>query len=223
MAFYSKSILKCVKSCLLCIELFAILSFTLSTSVRFRNKTEFPKQPTETRLDETGRDWRPFPNGRDRDGTTSLWSRRSGKFGKNSGKIRDGTGLLGTTREKSWMVLKWTEIQEFSRNSVLNNPNFPEFSNSGIPVSFSGLRRDGSWPVPNGGTETGPGRGCSRMLGTGKSPNFPGKNSVPKKRDRERRPLGCGETGARTHIILNLSKGWLWFCSFRYHCSQLCV
>ena len=54
-----------------------------------------------TKRDETGRDWRPFPNGRDRDGTTSLWSRSSGKFGKNSGKIRDGTGLLGTTREKS--------------------------------------------------------------------------------------------------------------------------
>ena len=52
-----------------------------------------------TERDETGRDWRPFPNCQDRDGTRNVWSCCSGKFGKNSG--RDGTGLLGTTREKS--------------------------------------------------------------------------------------------------------------------------
>ena len=50
--------------------------------------------------------------------------------------------------------------------------NFPKISNAGIPVSFTGLRRDGNWPVPIGGTETRSGRGSSRMLGTG---NFPGK------------------------------------------------
>ena len=37
--------------------------------------------------------------------------------------------------------------------------------------------------------KSGPGRGCSRILRTGNFPHFPGKNLVPKKRDRERRPL----------------------------------
>ena len=54
-----------------------------------------------TRQDETGRQ---FLNWRDRDKTTSLWSRCSGKFGKNLGKIQDGTGLLGTT----WESLEWS-------------------------------------------------------------------------------------------------------------------
>ena len=89
---------------------------------------------------------------------------------------RDWTGLEN-------IVTYFSTQQEISRPV----PNFGNFSR--IPVSFLGLRRDGSWPVPNGGTETGPGRGCSWMLGTGKFPNFPGKNLVPKKRDRERRPL----------------------------------
>ena len=60
-------------------------------------------------------------------------------------------------------------------------PNFPKISNSGIPVSFLGLRRDENWPVPSGGTETGPGRGCSRMLGTGNFLDFSLKNPVPGK------------------------------------------
>ena len=42
-----------------------------------------------TKRDETGRDWRPFPNCRDQDGTTNVWSCCSGQYGKNSG--RDGT------------------------------------------------------------------------------------------------------------------------------------
>ena len=71
-----------------------------------------------TRQDETGRQ---FPNWRDRDKTTSLWSRCSEKFGKKSGKIRDGMGLLSTTREKSWMVLKWC-------SRMLGTGNFPDFS-----------------------------------------------------------------------------------------------
>ena len=127
-----------------------------------------------TNRDKTGQDWRPFPNCRDWDGTTCLWSRCLGKFGKNSGPD-------GTTREKSWMVfcLVLVCITYFSTQQEIS-PNFPEISNSEIPVSFSGLRQDRSWPVPNGGTETGPGRGCSRMLGTGKFPNFPGKIWYPK-------------------------------------------
>ena len=36
------------------------------------------------------------------------------------------------------------------------------------------------------------------MLGTGKFPNFLGKNSVPKKRDRERRPLQALNLSATT-------------------------
>ena len=53
----------------------------------------FPK--LVTKRDKTGRDWRPFPNGQDRVGTTSLWSCCSGKFGKNSGRdlVPLGTSL----------------------------------------------------------------------------------------------------------------------------------
>ena len=63
------------------------------------------------RLDGTGGH---FPNCRDRDETTYAWYCCSGKFGKNSGKIMDGAGLLSTTWEKSRMFLKWTKIQNFS-------------------------------------------------------------------------------------------------------------
>ena len=62
--------------------------------------------------------------------------------------------------------------------------NFPEISNSGTPVSFSGLRCDGKWPVPKGRTETGPGSGCTRMLGMGKI-WFPGNGIW------QPRPLTC--------------------------------
>ena len=72
-----------------------------------------------------------------------------------------------------------TEFREKSRI-------FMCYLNSGIPISFSGLRRDGKKPDPNAGTESGPRRGCSRMLGTG---NF-WKNPVPGKWHSERRPLG---------------------------------
>ena len=37
----------------------------------------------------------------------------------------------------------------------------------------------GKQPVPNAGTEPGPGIGCSQMLGTGNFPNFFGTYSVP--------------------------------------------
>ena len=42
-------------------------------------------------------------------------------------------------------------------------------TNSGIPVSFSGLRRDRKWPVPDGGTETGrsPEKSGSREMAFG--------------------------------------------------------
>ena len=55
------------------------------------------------------------------------------KFGKNSG--RDGT-----TREKSWMVLKWTAIQEFFWNSVLNSY-----------ITYFSTQQEISHPVPNFG------------------------------------------------------------------------
>ena len=47
-------------------------------------------------------------------------------------------------------------------------PNSPKISNSGIPVSFLELRRDGKWPVPNGGTETRPGKRMFQNMRYGK-------------------------------------------------------
>ena len=43
---------------------------------------------------------------------------------------------------------------------------------------FPNLKQAGKKPVLNAGTELGPGRGCSRMLGTGNFPDFFGKNLV---------------------------------------------
>ena len=43
------------------------------------------------------------------------------------------------------------------------------------------LKQDGKKPVPNAGTELGPGRGCSQKLGMGNVPDFFGKNLVPGK------------------------------------------
>ena len=61
-----------------------------------------------TKRDETGRDWRPFPNGRDRYGTTSLWSRCLGKFGKNSGKFGTGRDYWVPLRKSlEWYWNKW--------------------------------------------------------------------------------------------------------------------
>ena len=51
----------------------------------------------------------------------------------------------------------------------------------GIPECFPTLNETGKQPVPNAGTKSGPGRGCSRMLGTGNFPNFFGKYPVPGK------------------------------------------
>ena len=59
-----------------------------------------------TKRDKTRRDWRPFPNCRDRDGTTNVWSCCSGQYGKNSGKMGREVG-------QSW---------------VLGTGNFPLFS-----------------------------------------------------------------------------------------------
>ena len=53
-----------------------------------------------------------------------------------------------------------------------------KISNSGIPVSFLGLRRDGNWPVLNDGTELGPGRGCSQTFKPILFPFFYGKYTV---------------------------------------------
>ena len=55
----------------------------------------------ETRRDGTGGH---FLNSQDQDGTTYVWSCCSGQFGENSGKIRDGTGLLRTT----WEISEWS-------------------------------------------------------------------------------------------------------------------
>ena len=46
---------------------------------------------------------------------------------------------------------------------------------------FPDLKQARKKPVPNAGTESGPGRGCSQMLGTGNFPDFFGKNMVPRK------------------------------------------
>ena len=43
------------------------------------------------------------------------------------------------------------------------------------------LKQDGKKPVPNVGTESGPGRGCSQMLRTLLFPDINGKNPVPGK------------------------------------------
>ena len=43
------------------------------------------------------------------------------------------------------------------------------------------INETGKQPVPNAGAEPGPGRGCSRMLGTGNFPNFFGKYPIPGK------------------------------------------
>ena len=46
---------------------------------------------------------------------------------------------------------------------------------------FPDLKQARKKPVSNAGTESGPGRGCSQMLGTGNFPDFSGKNPVPRK------------------------------------------
>ena len=50
-----------------------------------------------------------------------------------------------------------------------------------ILFSQSDLNETRKQPVPNAGTEPGPGIGCSRMLRTGNFPNFFGKYPVPGK------------------------------------------
>ena len=79
-----------------------------------------------------------------------LWTIRE-KFRKNLGWDR-------TTQyhsENFWMVLKWTKIQDFPWNSVLDKKFLAQYCfflkkqdqliKSGIPISFLGLRRDRKW------------------------------------------------------------------------------
>ena len=54
---------------------------------------------------------------------------------------------------------------------------------------FPDSKRDREATSPNDGTDSGPGKGCSRMLGTGNFPDFLGKNPVPGNGIQERRPL----------------------------------
>ena len=69
---------------------------------------------------------------------------------------------------------------------------------SEIPKCFPTLNKTGKQPVLNTGTESGPGIGCSRMLGTGNFPDFFGKNPVP----------GIWHSGTQTsrmyHVFHNL-------------------
>ena len=46
---------------------------------------------------------------------------------------------------------------------------------------FPNLTQAGKKPVLNAGTESGPERGCSQMLGMGNFPEFLWKNPVPRK------------------------------------------
>ena len=60
---------------------------------------------------------------------------------------------------------------------------------------FPGLKQDGKKPVPNAGTELGPGRGCSECSGLEISWIFWEKSgSRPGNGIRERRPLKKRET-----------------------------
>ena len=54
---------------------------------------------------------------------------------------------------------------------------------------FPDLKQDGKKPVLNAGTESGPGRGCSRIPGTGNFPDFLVKIWFPGNGIRECRPL----------------------------------
>ena len=53
--------------------------------------------------------------------------------------------------------------------------------NLGIPISFSGLRQDGKWPVLNGRELDGTGSGWSQVLETENFLDFFEKNPVPEK------------------------------------------
>ena len=96
-------------------------------------------------------------------------------------QVDEWSGIQMTCKMACKMSKIWTEnVKHFTdatkvillfsvpKRKFPSSSEFREFrelkyqiSNSGIPVSFSGLSRDGKWPVPNGGTETVPGRGCS--------------------------------------------------------------
>ena len=84
---------------------------------------------------------------------------------------------------------------QYPTRKFLNSTKFWEFwelkykiFNSGIPVSFSGLRRDGKWPVLNGRELDGMGSGWSQVLRMENFPDFFKKNPVP----------GKGHSGSKT-------------------------
>ena len=64
------------------------------------------------------------------------------------------------------------------------------------------LKEDGKKPVQNASTESGQGRECSRMLGTGNFPDFLGKNPVSGKWHLGRQSSICShcQTNAGTML-----------------------
>ena len=68
---------------------------------------------------------------------------------------------------------------QYPTRKFLSSTEFSEYrefqykiSNSGIPNSFLGLRRDGKWPVLNGQELDGTGSGWSWVLRMGNFPDF---------------------------------------------------
>ena len=122
-------------------------------------------------------------------------------------KIRENSRRGGTTLflalGTAIKIFPWTFLVLFCRTifstqqensqAVLNFGNFwnwsTKFQIQKFPIHFWDWDGTGSGQSWMGRTELGPGRGCSRMLGKGNFPDFPGKKLVPKKRDWEHRPL----------------------------------
>ena len=81
----------------------------------------------------------------------------------------------------------------------------------GTPECFTTLNETGKQPVPNAGTELGPGIGCSGMLGTGNFPDFWGKILFLGNGIQECRPLleGVFLRGAFVeHVSLYSTFSW---------------
>ena len=123
----------------------------------------------ETRQDGTGGH---FPNWRDHDNTTDFLSRCSGKSGKKREINRTGRDYSVPLKK----VLSSTELQDFSQK-----PSISVWEALGNFRVIPNLKQDGKNPVPKAGTESGPGRESSRMLGTLLFPDFYRKNLVPGK------------------------------------------
>ena len=108
-------------------------------------------------------------------------------LGKIRGKFVKYSVLDGTNQYhwgNSWMVLKWTKIQDFSWNPVLDKKFLAQYLSStefwelkykisilGIPDTFLGLRRDRKWPVLNGWDWV---RNRKRMFPNARGEKFPG-------------------------------------------------